>query len=75
MRRGPGHKLRARMLYRKPSREGGGENPPGVAELAEKYIRLGYTRQRAYAKARKDLGVEYRRGWKRILQGGAARPR
>lgn len=62
-------------VYRKPSLEGDGENPAGVQALADQYIRRGYTRQRAYAKARKDLGVEYRRHTKRMLQGGAARPK
>lgn len=53
----------------------GGETPTEVRELADRYIREGFTRQRAYARARKELKAPFRRRWKRFFPGGGASPR
>ena len=65
-----GWKMKSKMSYRKPILEGNGENAKGVKELAESYIRKGFTRQAAYARARKELGTTFKRKNKKMFQGG-----
>lgn len=64
-----------KLIRRKPSLEGDGENSAELRELADKYIRRGYTRQRAYAQARKELDQSFRKRSKRFFSGGAVKPR
>lgn len=61
-----------RLIRRKPSLQGEGENAPGVRELAETYIRRGFTRQQAYARARMELDQPFRKKGKKFLRGGDA---
>lgn len=63
------------LMRRKPTAIGDGENSDAVAKLANELIRRGHTRQAAYAKARKKFREEYRKGNKKMLQGGGATPR
>ncbi|GAA0623189.1 hypothetical protein ACFPTY_03495 [Halomonas beimenensis] len=62
-------------MRRKPVAIGDGQNSKKVAELASELIRRGYTRQAAYAKARRKYREQYRKGPKRMLQGGGATPK
>lgn len=70
-----GNEKARKLLRRKPSVEGDGENSAELRELADKYIRRGYTRQRAYARARKELEQPFRKRSKRVFSGGAVKPR
>ena len=70
-----GNKQQNRLIRRKPSLEADGENAVGVRELAETYIRRGYTRQQAYARARKELDQPFRKRSKRTYRGGRVSPK
>ncbi len=70
-----GNAKRKKLSRRKPSLEGGDENTAAVVKLAESYIRRGYTRQRAYAQARKELHQSFRSKRKKALRGGAVSPK
>jgi hypothetical protein len=58
-----------KLIRRKPVACGDGENTKEVQELANRFICQGYTRQRAYAKARAQLKQQYRKTDAKILSG------
>jgi len=58
-------------INRKPTAVGDGENSEEVRKLAEKFIRLGHTRQKAYAKARSMLKQAYRSGNPKFFSAGS----
>ena len=64
-----------KLVYRKPSKYAGGMNTPEVNELANEYMRKGLSRNRAYAKARKELNSPFKRFRKKRLRGGAVNPK
>ena len=69
-------KRASKLVRRKPSVEGDGtETPAEVKALAERYIRRGLTRQRAYARARKELNAPVHRKPKKPYRGGGVSPR
>ena len=59
------------LINRKPVAFGNGENAKEVQELADKFIRQGDTRQKAYAKARANLKHEYRNKDAQFYPGGS----
>ena len=70
-----GKRKQQTLIRRKPSLEGDGENAEGVEELAKTYIRKGYTRQGAFARARKELGTSYKKKHKKSFRGGGFSPK
>lgn len=57
------------LLAGRKSRASGGVNSPELVALAETYIGRGWTRQRAYARARKKLEEKWA-GEATFVQGG-----
>jgi hypothetical protein len=51
-------KVQKGIICRKPPLEGDGENSQELLQLADTFIREGYTRQQAFAKARKKLHID-----------------
>lgn len=66
-----GDKKAQKYIQRKPVPIADGENSKEVKELADRYIRQGCTRQKAYAKARARLNEEYRSKDAKIYSAGS----
>lgn len=63
------------LMRRKPSTQGDGQNSKEVQEMASQLISKGFTRQAAYAKARRKYKEEYRTSGRRFYSGGGVKPK
>lgn len=63
---------KAKVIRQKPDLHADGQNSKELVDLAHKYIRAGYTRQKAFARARAELQQPFDKQPMRELRGGSA---
>lgn len=68
-------KQKSILMRRKPSTQGDGQNSKEVQEMASRLICKGFTRQAAYAKARRKYNEEYRKQGRRFYSGEGVKPK